>query len=918
MKKWIASLALGTSLAASTAGAQCVVVNEFRNEPAVTNDAVELVVAADNLDMRGFIIKDFSSSGNNDGGKAFTFSTNELWSSVRAGTIIVLRNNNLAADTSVGGSDYNLDIGLANATYFAAASGTFDISTDEIIMIKTNGSATAGIAGSIHALAGSTTAGGGTNFSAIAAPKLKVSSGSTASGNSVEAQNSTGALADFSGTDALGSRSTGSIGTWNNTNNQAFIESLRVGGGGGTTTNIQLTASSATIGEAGGAYTVTVYKTLSEGNVSGQVSLGGSATLGSDYTMSATNFTMNGATTSATFVVSIIDDSDIESDETVTLTITNVSGGTISTPSVFTLTIVDNDTPPVADEGIVSYRFTASPHLAPTAVSSGITASSVSLTSGTIETNITTGTYFPNPPYIEETGGWTASSRSTAKAFKFTITPDSGYSITITAITFRAYATSAGPSAFGFTIGSELASYEMDAPSAALVVVSQTVSGVQNITDPLLIQIQGWTNSSRATTGSGVFRLDDVVVLGTVSSSSPGGTPPTLAAIGNIFVLTNSPVQFAVTATPTDGDTVTLSVSNAPVGSTFGSTNEIGTFAWANPAPAGVYTMMFYAVDKDGVDSKSVTLTVTNTPAPPQSFNLWINELHYDNAGGDTNEGFEVAGPAGTDLAGFSLVLYNGSVSPIGGVYSNIALSGLIADQSNGYGAVWFGFDTPNQVLNGPDGVALVYNGSQVIQFLSYEGAFTATNGPASGMTAQNIGVAESSTTPGNWSLQLCGTGTSYVDFAWSTNMPNSRGILNPCEIIPSVVNSQDTDSDGLPDTWELQYFGSATGADPYGDDDGDGMLNIEEFIAGTIPVPAGGGATSYFKAATFTFTNNAVSYQSVTGRLYRLWSITNLLASHWAQVGGPQAGDGSAQQIPDSSGTTASVYRITVEMASP
>ncbi len=30
---------------------------------------------------------------------------------------------------------------------------------------------------------------------------------------------------------------------------------------------------------------------------------------------------------------------------------------------------------------------------------------------------------------------------------------------------------------------------------------------------------------------------------------------------------------------------------------------------------------------------------------------VFINEIHYDNSGTDTNEGVEIAGPAGTDLA---------------------------------------------------------------------------------------------------------------------------------------------------------------------------------------------------------------------------------------------------------------------------
>jgi hypothetical protein len=44
-----------------------------------------------------------------------------------------------------------------------------------------------------------------------------------------------------------------------------------------------------------------------------------------------------------------------------------------------------------------------------------------------------------------------------------------------------------------------------------------------------------------------------------------------------------------------------------------------------------------------------------------RSQSVFINELHYDNIGADVGERIEVAGPAGIGLAGWSLVLYNGS-----------------------------------------------------------------------------------------------------------------------------------------------------------------------------------------------------------------------------------------------------------------
>ena len=50
---------------------------------------------------------------------------------------------------------------------------------------------------------------------------------------------------------------------------------------------------------------------------------------------------------------------------------------------------------------------------------------------------------------------------------------------------------------------------------------------------------------------------------------------------------------------------------------------------------------------------------------------VFINEIHYDNAGADSGEAIEIAGPAGTDLSGWSLVLYNGNG---GAAYKTTAL----------------------------------------------------------------------------------------------------------------------------------------------------------------------------------------------------------------------------------------------------
>ncbi len=149
---------------------------------------------------------------------------------------------------------------------------------------------------------------------------------------------------------------------------------------------------------------------------------------------------------------------------------------------------------------------------------------------------------------------------------------------------------------------------------------------------------------------------------------------------------------------------------------------------------------------------------------------VFINEIHYDNSGTDVNEFIEIAGPAGTNLAEYSIVLYNGSG---GAVYDTDVLAGTIPNQQNGFGTVSLSYPS-NGIQNGsPDGVALVHNGVAV-QFLSYEGTFVAVGGPANGQTSTDIGVSEDGNGLATLSLRLTGTGAGYSDFTWA---PTADGV---------------------------------------------------------------------------------------------------------------------------------------------
>ena len=156
-----------------------------------------------------------------------------------------------------------------------------------------------------------------------------------------------------------------------------------------------------------------------------------------------------------------------------------------------------------------------------------------------------------------------------------------------------------------------------------------------------------------------------------------------------------------------------------------------------------------------------------------QRLSAWINELHYDNTGADTGEFIEIAGRAGTDLSGYSLVVYDGSTAQ---AYATINLSGTIDDEGSGHGAVDFPFAG---LQNGTrDGIALVDPSGEVLEFLSYEGIMLALDGPAIGLISSDIGVEESDATPVGSSL-----GRDNFDPAspgpWRVNTNDDPGVLN-------------------------------------------------------------------------------------------------------------------------------------------
>jgi uncharacterized protein len=296
-----------------------------------------------------------------------------------------------------------------------------------------------------------------------------------------------------------------------------------------------------------------------------------------------------------------------------------------------------------------------------------------------------------------------------------------------------------------------------------------------------------------------------------------------------------------------------------------GTGNNYASFSWATEAQSTFGTVNT-GQSFGGGGGPGPEPDPDPEPEPqPTTTLVFINEIHYDNAGTDAGEGIEIAGLAGTNLSGWQLVPYNGNN---GAAYSALALSGTIPNQQNGFGTVFF--PLANLQNGAPDGIALVDTGGQVVQFLSYEGTFAATNGPAMGLTSTDVGVEEGSDTPLGFSLQLTGTGSGYADFTWATEATATANAINNSQVFLPLedivfINEIHYDNDGA-DVNEAVEIAGRAGTDISGwrlilYNGGNGAVYNTQTLAGTIP-----NQTNGFGFVTVTYPVNGLQNGSPDG----------------------------------------------------
>jgi hypothetical protein len=131
--------------------------------------------------------------------------------------------------------------------------------------------------------------------------------------------------------------------------------------------------------------------------------------------------------------------------------------------------------------------------------------------------------------------------------------------------------------------------------------------------------------------------------------------------------------------------------------------------------------------------------------------------------------------------------------------------------------------------------------------------------------------------------VQLTSAGTYTVVV---TNAGNVQpGVVSGAPAAPTATLTVLVDSDGdrLPDAWELTYVADLnTLGGPNDDYDGDGMTNLEEFIAGTDPTDP----TSYLKVEPATVTSPAtVQFMAFSNKTYTVQFNDNLSSGTWSNL---------------------------------
>lgn len=166
------------------------------------------------------------------------------------------------------------------------------------------------------------------------------------------------------------------------------------------------------------------------------------------------------------------------------------------------------------------------------------------------------------------------------------------------------------------------------------------------------------------------------------------------------------------------------------------------------------------------------------------------------------------------------------------------------------------------------------------------------------------------------WPAGADGTGSSLQRQVAANygNDPANWFIAAPTAAAANTTTAFDSDGDGLPDAWEIQYFGSIGDprATPNADPDGDGFTNLQEYVAGTNPT----NPTSRLQIDSVNVAGGqtAIQFEAVAGKTYTILYRYNLSSGTWLKLTDIPAQPGSGAVIvndPTVGSATTRFYRL-------
>lgn len=144
---------------------------------------------------------------------------------------------------------------------------------------------------------------------------------------------------------------------------------------------------------------------------------------------------------------------------------------------------------------------------------------------------------------------------------------------------------------------------------------------------------------------------------------------------------------------------------------------------------------------------------------------------------------------------------------------------------------------------------------------------------PGFAVSTTSLRLASSPLTYRRGLVTIGGAAATFVNPS-QTNLVLARTDRGRIERIDLTVN--DASLNGLPESWQLQYFGF-TGVDPNADPDGDGLTNLQEYKAGTSPIDDQ-SRFAFIDVQPDPLGGLRVDWSSAQGRFYILQRSSQLL----------------------------------------